>query len=55
VFGDVAYDDAPERLCKGVARYPIPLMILVRLAVSRPWAGKGLGGGLAEGRHVADA
>ncbi|PKU21544.1 GNAT family N-acetyltransferase [Telmatospirillum siberiense] len=46
VFGDVAYDDAPERLRKGVARHPIPLMILARLAVSRPWTGKGLGGGL---------
>lgn len=46
VFGDVRYDDAPERLRKGVARHPIPLMILARLAVSRPWAGKGLGSGL---------
>ena len=46
VFGNVAYDDAPERLRKGVARHPIPLMILARLAVSRPWAGKGLGSGL---------
>jgi GNAT superfamily N-acetyltransferase len=46
VFGDVAYDDAPERLRKGVARHPIPLMILARLAVSRPWAGKRLGSGL---------
>ena len=46
VFGDVAYDDAPERLRKGVARHPIPLMILARLAVSRSWAGKGLGSGL---------
>lgn len=46
VFGDVCYDDAPERLRKGVARHPIPLMILARLAVSRPWAGKGLGSGL---------
>jgi len=46
VFGDVAYNDAPERLRKGVARHPIPLMILARLAVSRLWAGKGLGSGL---------
>jgi GNAT superfamily N-acetyltransferase len=46
VFGDVGYDDAPERLRKGVARHPIPLMILARLAVSRPWVGKGLGSGL---------
>jgi GNAT superfamily N-acetyltransferase len=46
VFGDVAYDDAPERLRKGVARHPIPLMILARLAVSREWAGKRVGAGL---------
>lgn len=46
VFGDVAYDDAPERLRKGVARHPIPLMILARLAVSRNWGGKGIGSGL---------
>jgi GNAT superfamily N-acetyltransferase len=46
VFGDVAFDDAPERLRKGVARHPIPLMILARLAVSRNWAGKGIGSGL---------
>jgi len=43
VFGDVAHDDAPERLRKGVAKHPIPLMILGRLAVSRGWTGKGLG------------
>jgi hypothetical protein len=34
-FGDVNYEDAPERLRKGVARHPIPLMILARLAVAR--------------------
>ncbi|MCR6630676.1 MAG: GNAT family N-acetyltransferase [Magnetospirillum sp.] len=46
VFGDVAYDDTPDRLRKGVARHPIPLMILARLAVSRNWMGKGIGSGL---------
>jgi GNAT superfamily N-acetyltransferase len=46
VFGDVAFEDAPERLRKGVARHPIPLMILGRLAVSVNWAGKGIGSGL---------
>src|SRR6266581_1644505 len=25
-FGDVTYEDAPQRLRKGVARHPIPLM-----------------------------
>jgi len=46
VFGDVAFDDAPERLRKGVARHPVPLMILARLAVSLSWHRKGVGSGL---------
>lgn len=46
VFSDVGYDDAPERLRKGLARHSVPLMILARLAVSRDWSGKGLGSGL---------
>ncbi len=45
-FGDVAYDDASERLRKGVARHPVPLMILARLAVATAWAGKGICSGL---------
>lgn len=46
VFGEVTFEDAPERLRKGVARHPIPLMVLARLAVSVRWAGKGIGSGL---------
>ncbi len=46
VFGDVGFEDAPERLRKGMARHPIPLMVLARLAVSITWAGKGIGSGL---------
>lgn len=46
VVGDVDHDRAPERLTKGVARHPVPLMILARLAVSAAWKGKGIGGGL---------
>ena len=45
-FGDVTYEDAPERLRKGVARHPIPLMVLARLAVASAWAGKRIGSGL---------
>ena len=40
------YDDAPHRLGKGLARHPIPLMLLARLAVATSWQGKGLGSGL---------
>jgi GNAT superfamily N-acetyltransferase len=46
VVGEVSYDDAPERLKKGLARHPVPLMLLARLAVSQDWQGKGIGSGL---------
>ena len=46
VVGDVAYEDAHERLTKGVGRHPVPLMILARLAVSVDWKGKNIGSGL---------
>jgi GNAT superfamily N-acetyltransferase len=44
--GEVAYDGAPDRLRKGLARHPIPIMLLARLAVSSAWQGRGLGAGL---------
>jgi GNAT superfamily N-acetyltransferase len=44
--GEVACDDAPERLKKGLARHPVPIMLLARLAVSTAWQGHGLGAGL---------
>lgn len=46
VVAQVEYDDAPQRLGKGLAKHPIPLMLLARLAVSTLWQGKGLGSGL---------
>jgi predicted N-acetyltransferase YhbS len=46
VVGQVEYSDAPGRLTKGLARHPIPIMLLARLAVAVPWQGKGLGSGL---------
>jgi GNAT superfamily N-acetyltransferase len=44
--GEVAYDGAPDRLSKGLARHPIPIMLLARLAVNSAWQGRGLGAGL---------
>ena len=44
--GEVNYSDAPERLAKGLARHPVPVMILARLAVHKEWQGKGIGAGL---------
>lgn len=46
VVAHVEYDDAPQRLGKSLARHPIPLMLLARLAVATAWHGKGLGAGL---------
>lgn len=46
VVGEIAYDGAAERLTKGMARHPVPVMLLARLAVSLDWQGKGVGGGL---------
>lgn len=46
VVGEIEYDRAPERLKKGLARYPIPLMVLARLAIRVDRQGHGLGGGL---------
>lgn len=41
--GSVDVADAPARVAKGLARYPVPVMILARLAVSLDHQGKGLG------------
>jgi len=46
VVGEVAYGDAPARLTKGLARHPVPIMLLARLAVSAAWRGRHIGGGL---------
>ena len=46
VVSEVSYEDAPERLRKGLPRHPVPLMLLARLAISRVWQGRGLGAAL---------
>lgn len=46
VVGQVECNDAPERLTKGLARHPVPIMLLARLAVSISRQGKGIGSGL---------
>ncbi len=45
-IGQVIYDDAPERLTKGLARHPMPIMLIARLAVSLSHHGQRLGRGL---------
>ena len=41
--GHVSRDEAPARLTKGLARHPVPIMLLARLAVNRRWQGQGIG------------
>ena len=41
--GQVTQEEAPERLTKGLARHPVPIMLLARLAVDRRWHGQGAG------------
>jgi GNAT superfamily N-acetyltransferase len=41
--GQVMYDDAPQRLTKGLARHPVPLILLARLAVDLRWHNQGVG------------
>jgi GNAT superfamily N-acetyltransferase len=41
--GQVSNDEAPERLTKGLARHPVPIMLLARLAVDLRWQGQGAG------------
>lgn len=41
--GSVDPKQAPSRVLKGLARHPVPVMILARLAVDREHQGKGLG------------
>ncbi len=41
--GQVSREESPERLIKGLARHPVPIMLLPRLAVDRRWQGQGVG------------
>lgn len=46
--GQIDTLDAPERIRKGMGQYPIPVVILARLAVSRQDQGRGIGIGLLQ-------
>lgn len=46
VVGEVAYEAATGRLSKGLARHPVPVMVLARLAVASERQGQGIGAGL---------
>jgi len=45
-FGAVSHEEAPEQITAGLGKYPIPIVLLARLAVEVDEKGKGLGKGL---------
>lgn len=46
--GAVAHSQAPIRMAKGLARHPVPVMLLARLAVDNAVKGSGLGAALLQ-------
>ena len=46
--GQIDTLDAPERIRQGMGQYPIPVVILARLAVNRQDQGRGIGVGLLQ-------
>lgn len=41
--GNVEHKNAPRRIIEGAGQYPVPVMVLARLAVSKEEQGKGFG------------
>jgi GNAT superfamily N-acetyltransferase len=52
VVGEIADEAAADRLRKGLARYPVPVMILARLAIATAQQGQGLGAGVLKDAMV---
>lgn len=46
--GQVDSVEAPERIRKGMGQYPIPVVLLARLAVARAYQGQGIGVGMLQ-------
>jgi predicted N-acetyltransferase YhbS len=44
--GSVRLDEVPPRVAKGLGQYPVPIILLARLAVDRTEQGQGLGAAL---------
>jgi GNAT superfamily N-acetyltransferase len=42
-YGSVATETSPQRVSQGLGRYPIPVMVLARLAVDVKFKGQGIG------------
>lgn len=46
--GQIDTIEAPERIAKGMGQYPVPVVILARLAVSLQSQGRGIGTGMLQ-------
>jgi ribosomal protein S18 acetylase RimI-like enzyme len=46
--GSVAHDSAAPRITRGLGRYPVPVVVLTRLAVDVTQQGRGLGASLVQ-------
>jgi GNAT superfamily N-acetyltransferase len=44
--GAIEYQQAPERMSKGLAKHPVPILLMARFAVDKNYHGKGLGSAL---------
>jgi GNAT superfamily N-acetyltransferase len=44
--GSVSREETPARVARGLARHPVPVILLARLAVDRSEQGRGVGAGL---------
>jgi GNAT superfamily N-acetyltransferase len=53
--GSVTHEQATERATKGIARHPVPVMILARLAVHKDFQRKGIGPALLKDAFVRTA
>jgi GNAT superfamily N-acetyltransferase len=53
--GQVSHSNAPARISQGIANYPIPLMILARLAIDKTEQGQGLGAALLKDALIRSA
>lgn len=51
-YGSVALDEAPASVKTGLAKYPIPVMLLARLAVDLGERGQGLGAALLKDAFI---